>query len=62
MESMLFARIVEWDWCYWCYACMDREYFYCVDRVHGDRCAACHAVDANFPDESVFLMADNVWN
>jgi hypothetical protein len=43
------------------------EYFYCVDRVHGsaldgDRCAACREVHASFSDESVCLMADNVWN
>jgi hypothetical protein len=46
---------------------MYREYFYCVDRVHGyalhgERCAACREAHANFADESVCLMADNVWN
>jgi hypothetical protein len=42
-----------------------KEYFYCVDRahssaLHGDRCAACREVHANFADESVCLMVDNV--
>jgi hypothetical protein len=44
-----------------------REYFYCVEWVydsvlHSKRRAACHEVHANFADESVRLMADNVWN
>jgi hypothetical protein len=39
-----------------------RECFYCVDWVHGDRCAARHEAHANFADESVCLMADNARN
>jgi hypothetical protein len=44
-----------------------REYFYYVDRVHGcvlhgDQCVACREAHANFADESVCPMANNVWN
>jgi hypothetical protein len=46
---------------------MYKEYFYCVDRVHGSTfhggpCAACREAHTNFADESACLTADNVRN
>lgn len=39
-----------------------REYFYCVDRVHGDWCAACCKAHVNPASESACLTANNIWN
>jgi hypothetical protein len=44
-----------------------REYFYCVDQVHGSalhgrQCPACCEAPMNFFDESAYLLADNVRN
>jgi hypothetical protein len=44
-----------------------REYFCCAERVrspalHDNQCTAYREEHANFADESVSLMADNVWN
>jgi hypothetical protein len=44
-----------------------REYFYCVDQVHGcalhsGQCATCHKAHTNFANESACLTADNIQN